>query len=223
MFSLTCIITVESTAQIEAQWSIQSTCFHCRQMWPHTDLTSASCCVPCRHVIPTVCLLYHSSTHRGDAETFSVTDVGATEESDLRKDLFITQFRMLLLLLHLTRRCGLRSINVNENTFKQCVIRIQEIWNNKCKWGLRPTHTGLVPRLDVKYAAWPSQDENQPSNQEQLRTFRTGSLLPGGHGRCIDTRAAQATSKFKGTEKLELGKHGNMSSPKSACFIVQFE
>lgn len=53
MFSLTCIITIESTAQIEAQRSVQSTCFHCRQMWPHTDPTSASCCVPCRHVIPT--------------------------------------------------------------------------------------------------------------------------------------------------------------------------
>lgn len=78
MFSLTCIITIESTAQIEAQWSVQSTCFHYTQMWPYTDLTSASCCVPCRHVIPTVCLFHHSSTS-------SATNMEVTEEPHLRK------------------------------------------------------------------------------------------------------------------------------------------
>lgn len=57
MFSLTCIITIESTAQIETHRSIQSLHSCYKQMWPHTDLTSASCCVPRRHRIPVACLL----------------------------------------------------------------------------------------------------------------------------------------------------------------------
>lgn len=96
MFSLACIITIESTAQIEAQWSVQSTCFHCRQMWPHTDLTSASCCVPCRHAIPTVCLLDHSSTaaHSGDA--FSATTMEVTERQKTKR---LLSFHFILVIL----------------------------------------------------------------------------------------------------------------------------
>lgn len=48
MFIPTCIITVESTAQIEAQRSVQFP--RSRQTWPHTDPTSARCCAPRRRV-----------------------------------------------------------------------------------------------------------------------------------------------------------------------------
>lgn len=51
-------------------------------MWPHMDLTSASCCVPCRHAVPTVCLLDHSSTtaHSGDVFFFFQPQVEVTEQ-----------------------------------------------------------------------------------------------------------------------------------------------
>lgn len=63
MFILTCIITIESTAQIEAQWSVHfRRVRRRRQMWPHTGLTSASCCAPCRHAIPTARQLHHPSS-----------------------------------------------------------------------------------------------------------------------------------------------------------------
>lgn len=124
MFSLTCIITVESTAQIEAQWSVQPTCFHCRRTRPHTDPTSASCCEPCRHVIPTVCPLHHPPAATPDG------DAAVTEEADARKrnsnnqlDVFLGRRRRSFIEPHEAETCSV-VIDHHINTYLRRGLRL---------------------------------------------------------------------------------------------------